>query len=107
MIKGKVFPALILGLMLITTACSSSTTQQPTTSSSPASGAKTTTPITHLVILFQENVSFDHYFGTYPKATNPGGEPSFTAAAGTPAVDGLTGAQLTQNPNHANPARLS
>jgi phospholipase C len=107
MIKGKVFPALILGLVLITTACSGSTTQQPTTNPSPASGAKTTTPITHLVILFQENVSFDHYFGTYPKATNPGGEPSFTATAGTPAVDGLTGALLTQNPNHANPARLS
>ena len=26
------------------------------------------TPIQHLVIIFQENVSFDHYFGTYPNA---------------------------------------
>ncbi len=24
------------------------------------------TPIQHLVVIFQENVSFDHYFGTYP-----------------------------------------
>src|SRR3954463_5381120 len=29
----------------------------------------TTTPITHLVVIFQENVSFDHYFATYPTAT--------------------------------------
>ena len=26
----------------------------------------TATPIKHLVVIFQENVSFDHYFGTYP-----------------------------------------
>ena len=31
------------------------------------------TPIKHLVIIFQENVSFDHYFGTYPNAPNPPG----------------------------------
>ncbi len=30
----------------------------------------TTTPIKHVVIIFQENVSFDHYFGTYPHAFN-------------------------------------
>ena len=28
------------------------------------------TPIKHLVVIFQENVSFDHYFGTYPHAAN-------------------------------------
>ena len=33
----------------------------------------TTTPIKHLVVIFQENVSFDHYFGTYPKAANTSG----------------------------------
>jgi len=27
---------------------------------------QTTTPITNVIVLFQENVSFDHYFGTYP-----------------------------------------
>jgi phospholipase C len=30
----------------------------------------TATPIKHLVIIFQENISFDHYFGTYPNALN-------------------------------------
>jgi phospholipase C len=30
----------------------------------------TSAPVKHLVIIFQENVSFDHYFGTYPQATN-------------------------------------
>ncbi|HWX07463.1 MAG TPA: alkaline phosphatase family protein, partial [Bradyrhizobium sp.] len=32
--------------------------------------ASTATPIKHLVVIFQENVSFDHYFGTYPNAMN-------------------------------------
>ena len=33
-----------------------------------AAQSGTTTPIKHLVVIFQENISFDHYFGTYPKA---------------------------------------
>ena len=49
-----------------------------------------TTPIEHVVVLFPENISFDHYFGTYPKALNGPGEPRFTAAPGTPAVNGLS-----------------
>jgi phospholipase C len=44
---------------------------------------RTQTPIKHLVVIFQENISFDHYFGTYPNAANTDGTP-FTAAAGTP-----------------------
>jgi phospholipase C len=28
--------------------------------------APTTTPIKYVVVIFQENNSFDHYFGTYP-----------------------------------------
>jgi phospholipase C len=63
----------------------------------------TATPIQHLVVIFQENVSFDHYFGTYPVATNPAGEPPFHAAPNTPTVNGLTNALLTFNPN-LNPA---
>jgi phospholipase C len=62
--------------------------------------------IEHVVVIFQENVSFDHYFGTYPHAANPAGEPRFVAAPGTPSVNGLTGALLTNNPNQANPQRL-
>ncbi len=68
--------------------------------------SSTATPIKHLVVIFQENVSFDHYFGTYPYATNPAGEPAFRAAPGTPTVNGLSGALLTSNPNGANPQRL-
>ncbi len=45
---------------------------------------KTKTPIKHLVVIFNENVSFDHYFGTYPNALNPEGEPVFEPAKNTP-----------------------
>jgi phospholipase C len=69
-------------------------------------GPATTTPIKHLVVIFQENVSFDHYFGTYPNATNTDGSP-FYASRRTPTVNGLSGALLTNNPNGANPSRLS
>jgi phospholipase C len=71
--------------------------------------SQTTTPITHLVIIFQENVSFDHYFGTYPNALNPSGgssvvpEPRFYPAPGTPTVNGFNPALLNNNPN-LNPA---
>ena len=44
----------------------------------------TATPIKHLVVIFDENVSFDHYFGTYPHALNPPHEPAFKARPGTP-----------------------
>ncbi|WP_298215578.1 phospholipase C [Acidocella sp.] len=65
----------------------------------------TATPIKHLVIIYDENVSFDHYFATYPRAANPPGEPSFTARPGTPEVDNLvTASLLTNNPNFTNPA---
>ena len=70
----------------------------------PAAELVTATPIKHLVVLFGENISFDHYFGTYPNAKNPPGDPSFTAAPNTPAVNGLTPALLTRNPNFANRA---
>ena len=66
-------------------------------------GPATATSIQHLVVIFQENVSFDHYFGTYPNATNPAGEPKFKASPNTPTVNGLTNALLNINPN-LNPA---
>jgi phospholipase C len=66
------------------------------------SGA-TATPVKHLVVIFQENVSFDHYFGSYPVAANPPGEPQFKAALGTPTVNGLSQGLLIANPN-LNPA---
>jgi phospholipase C len=77
------------------------------------------TPIRHIVVIFQENVSFDHYFGTYPKAANTDGQ-RFTASPRPPAVDGLLPATgpslpaslrhstnlLTSNPNSSLPQRL-
>jgi phospholipase C len=66
----------------------------------------TATPIKHVVVLFDENVSYDHYFGTYPKAANTGGT-KFVAKQNTPQADGLTTKLLTQNPNKYNPKRLS
>jgi phospholipase C len=48
----------------------------------------TTTKIKHVVIIFQENASFDHYFATYPIAPNTDGTP-FTSRDDTPNVNGL------------------
>jgi len=68
---------------------------------------RTATPIKHIVVIFQENVSFDHYFGTYPHATNPAGEPAFHAKDDTPRVNSLESAGLlTNNPNVTNPFRI-
>ena len=82
-------------------------------------GSAAATPIEHVVVIFQENESFDHYFGTYPKSANTDGR-RFHAAAGTPAVDGLLPVRshslpprlrhsdnlLTSNPNEDQPQRL-
>ena len=69
---------------------------------------QTTTPIQHVVVIFQKNVSFDHYFASYPNAANnTSTEPSFTTAPNTPSVNGLTGPLLTANQNAAQPFRLT
>ena len=66
---------------------------------------RTTTPIKHVVIIFQENASFDHYFATYPNAKNDigvahGGTPFFPRED-TPTVNGLT------DGNHLFPERVA
>ena len=66
----------------------------------------TTTPIKYLVVIFDENISFDHYFGTYPVAMNPPGEPEFFAKPGTPPVNGLTDTLIQHSPDAAAPFRL-
>ena len=84
---------------------------------SPSDGddatAQTTTPIEHLVVIFQENASFDHYFGTYPQAANPPGDPPFVPRPYTPTVNNLLPSPLngnrdlrSTNPNAAKPFRL-
>src|SRR6202034_1752880 len=74
-----------------------------------------------VVVIFGENISFDHYFGTYPTAANPPGEPRFVAQPGTPVANTLATPNapwsnlLTANPNlnpangtgAANPFRLN
>ena len=70
----------------------------------PATVTPTTSAqvIKHVVVIFGENVSFDHYFGTYPNAANLPGESKFTAATGTPtniANYTTTPSLLTVNPN--------
>ncbi|MFD8387972.1 phospholipase C [Streptomyces sp. NPDC059680] len=70
--------------------------------------SSTATPIKHVVVLFDENISFDHYFATYPKAANTDGT-KFTASKNTPKdIDTLAHAGLlTKNPNQYAPKRLS
>ena len=71
--------------------------------------SNTRTPIKHVVVIFQENVSFDHYFGTYPNAApNKDGSRYFGGArSNTPRVNSLESAGLlTNNPNGVNPFRI-
>ncbi|MGW3117741.1 phospholipase C [Streptomyces sp. NPDC001107] len=71
------------------------------------SGGRTATPIKHVVVIYDENISFDHYFATYPKAANTDGT-KFKAAAHTPKVDNLLNAGLLKNnPNLYKPKRLA
>jgi phospholipase C len=89
-----------VGLLGITTGLSGTTAD--------AAGT-TATPIQHLVVIYQENISFDHYFGTYPNAANLAGEPSFTAQTGTPTPNNYVSnpSLLTSNPNATNAANGS
>ena len=63
---------------------------------------RTATPIKHVVVIFDENVSFDHYFGTYPFAANTDGS-TFHARPGTPTVNGL----YPRSPRAVRSARCS
>jgi len=66
------------------------------------------TPIQHLVVIYDENRSFDHYFATYPHAANPPGEIPFVRIHGAAPVNNLETANLlTDNPNFTNPANGS
>ncbi len=102
----RVMASMTASLLTMTLALGPSVTPAFASSAKPVTkqaASATATPIQHLVVIFQENVSFDHYFGTYPNALNPKGEPKFKAASNTPTVNGLTNALLNNNPN-LNPA---
>ena len=96
--------AAVVALSAIAAAARS--THSTKSSRSQGQSASATTPIKHVVVIFQENRSFDHYFATYPHAKNPPGEPKFKAFADTPSVNGLNHELLTDNPNAANPTRI-
>lgn len=105
--RNTLFSAVATSAIAIIAVCSGATADSiaPAGVSGPRSqdAAPTTTPIKHVVIIFNENVSLDHYFATYPKAANPPGEPAFTAKPDTPAVNNLVDANLqTNNPNFSN-----
>lgn len=95
--RGTRLLARAIGALAITAICAGPALAGRKDSSA---GGATATPIQHVVVIFQENVSFDHYFGTYPNAAG------FVAQPGTPTVNGLTGALLTNNPNENNPANV-
>ena len=106
MLLSSVAGVLLAGLM---TYAPASFAQSSGGATAPASiGADptwpTATPIKHLVVIYDENVSYDHYFATYPTAANPPGEPPFAGAADTPWSSNLVTAHLlTNNPNATNP----
>jgi phospholipase C len=81
------------------------------TGNTTATSTSTKTPIKHVIVIFQENNSFDHYFGTYPHATNKDGS-HFTPAPNTPSVNNLEPTKiqpidlLKNNPNKYLPQRI-
>jgi len=93
--RGSWPAAAVLAAVLVT---------PPRAPQQPAVPPSAAAVIEHIVVIFQENVSFDHYFATYPRAENRPGEIPFTADHNTPPVAGLSGELLTKNPNFTNPA---
>ena len=83
----------------------------PTTPLSAQDALATATPIKHLVVIFGENESFDHYFGTYPQSADPTGEPTqkWAAPSNVATVNGYVrnASLLTANPNTTNAANLA
>ena len=76
-IASLVVAALVVGVVTVGVAQAAGAgarhrTHSRHTASGRSSGGSST-PIKHLVVIFQENVSFDHYFGTYPNAANTDG----------------------------------
>jgi len=102
--KRRIVVAAVAALGLA--ACTHSSPKPAAPESVPAAQGTARSPVKHVVVIFDENISFDHYFGTYPKAANTDGT-TFRALPGTPKVDGLTRKLLRKNPNAYNPVRLT
>src|SRR5258708_12254777 len=83
--------AFTMSLTLILSGCGQGTVSTP-----PGNGNSNSTPpvvvtpttasatIKHVIVIFGENISFDHYFGTYPNPVNTPGDPQFTPSTATP-----------------------
>src|ERR1700754_4113756 len=115
MFRKALLPIPLAATLLALAACGSSNDNPassaptgPAAAVSAQDALPTATPIKHLVVIFGENRSFDHYFGTYPRALNPVGEPAFTPAANTPTVNNLlTSNLIATNPNQTNASNLA
>jgi phospholipase C len=106
MLRRQIAALVSLTAIAVTCTVACSTNEDPGNGRSDPhpEAMRTATPIKHVVVIFSENVSYDHYFATYPHATNPPGEPAFVPTAGTPSTNGLSGMLLVNNPNATNPA---
>ncbi len=114
MSRKWLLPVKLTMVLLTLSACGGGSSGGSGGSSSSASATptpdtlNTATPIKHVVVIFGENRSFDNYFGTYPNATNPSGEPAFTAASNTQTdINVLTPALMTANPNTTNATNIA
>jgi len=105
MFRKSLLPIPMAVTLFVLAACGSSGDNTPQASAPAVSqqdALQTATPIKHLVVIYGENVSFDHYFATYPNAKNLAGEPAFTPAANTQTdINTLAAAGLlgSTNPN--------
>ena len=125
MIRKLLFPTAAAALLLAAVGCSStnSGTSNPVTTTSVPLG-QPVTPIKHVIVIFGENNSYDHYFATYPTVAYSGAnsadggaidQSNFPSTAAAPANNNLLAplnpstwapltspALLTANPNSAS-----
>ena len=67
--RAHVITAALTAVILSSAGAASALASPGSPTASTGNGrSSTATPIKHLVVIFDENVSFDHYFGTYPYA---------------------------------------
>ncbi|CAB3762559.1 phospholipase C [Paraburkholderia humisilvae] len=120
MFRKAILPVSLAAALLTLAACGSSddnNNNNPAPAVSQQDALTTATPIKHLVVIFGENVSFDHYFATYPNSANVAGEPIVTAASNTQTdINTLQHANLlgvanpnglATSPNLANPGSVN
>ena len=125
MIRKLLLPAAAAALALVTAGCASNGVAPPLATVPPAPSTTAVvsgpgspvTPIKNIVIIFGENISYDHYFATYPKIAYNAADPTdsseidqtnFNAKATAPANNNLI---TPLNPSTfaaiANPALLT